>query len=210
MPIDAPTIDVLRKQAIAMAMLWLTARDYEHEGGRAWFCVRASDLGLRDDVLPGKRIRVTIEAGPDTSGAQEVVEGQCPNCNPDRFCTRKECTTGVPAAPAAAEDRGLTPHARAAFERAMKQAWGMVNPLIPPGQPGSYARGEHNGICAALQTVRENFARELAADSVALPAGPLAQVAAGIAALDEGHDPLCMAVLRGKACTCGAQEANRG
>jgi hypothetical protein len=41
-------------------------------------------------------------------------------------------------------------------------------------------------------------------DGVTPPAGPLAQVVAGIAALDDGHDPLCMAVLRGKACTCGA------
>jgi hypothetical protein len=37
------------------------------------------------------------------------------------------------------------------------------------------------------------------------PAGPLQQMAAGIEALDAGHDPLCMAVLRGKACTCGVQ-----
>lgn len=75
MPIDAPTVDVLRKQAIAMAMLWLTARDYQHEGGTAWFHVRARDLGLRDDVLPRKRIRVTIEVEPDTSGVKAVDRG---------------------------------------------------------------------------------------------------------------------------------------
>jgi hypothetical protein len=74
MPIDAPTMDVLRKQAIAMAMLWLTALDYDHEGGEAWFCVYASDLGLRDDALPGKRIRVTIDAEP--SGVKTPLEGQ--------------------------------------------------------------------------------------------------------------------------------------
>ena len=39
--------------------------------------------------------------------------------------------------------------------------------------------------------------------------GPLAQVAAGIEALDEGHDPLCMAVLRGKDCTCGVDTPDR-
>lgn len=55
-------MDVLRKQAIAMAMLWLTGRDYSTEGGQAWFHIRASDLGLHDAVLHGKRIRVTIEA----------------------------------------------------------------------------------------------------------------------------------------------------
>lgn len=73
MSMDAPTMDVLRKQAIAMVMLWLTARDYQHEGGEAWFHVRARDLGLRDDVLPGKRIRVTIQAEPDTPFRDEPL-----------------------------------------------------------------------------------------------------------------------------------------
>jgi len=50
-----------------------------------------------------------------------------------------------------------------AFERALKQTWQMVDPAHPPGAPGSYARGEHNGIVAALQTMRENFTRALAA-----------------------------------------------
>jgi hypothetical protein len=50
--------------------------------------------------------------------------------------------------------------------------------------------------------------REEAARGVALPAGPLAQAAAGMAALNEGHDPLCMAVLRGKACTCGVSASD--
>lgn len=76
MALDAPTMDVLRKQAIAMAMLWFTARDYDHEGGRAWFYVRARDLGLRDDVLPGKRIRVTIEAEEDEAGVNPSDEPQ--------------------------------------------------------------------------------------------------------------------------------------
>lgn len=75
MPLDAPTMDVLRKQAIAMAMLWLTARDYDHEGGRAYFLVRASDLGLREGVLPGKRIRVTIDAEADDSGVEGRTNG---------------------------------------------------------------------------------------------------------------------------------------
>jgi hypothetical protein len=66
MSMDAPTVDVLRKQAIAMAMLWFTARDYQTEGGHAWFHIRARDLGLRDDVLPGMKIAVRIECEPDT------------------------------------------------------------------------------------------------------------------------------------------------
>lgn len=53
------------------------------------------------------------------------------------------------------------PHWRQAFERAMEQTWGMVDPLKPAGQPGSYWRGEYNGIVGSLQTLRENFEREL-------------------------------------------------
>ena len=45
---------------------------------------------------------------------------------------------------------------REAFEKALKQTYEMVDPLNPP-VPGSYARGEHNGIIAALKTVRANF-----------------------------------------------------
>jgi hypothetical protein len=41
------------------------------------------------------------------------------------------------------------------------------------------------------------------ARGVAVPRGPLEQAAAGMQALEAGHDPLCMAVLRGKECTCG-------
>jgi hypothetical protein len=52
----------------------------------------------------------------------------------------------------------------AAFELAMKQAWQMVDPLRPP-PAGSYYMGEHNGIIAALRTVRENFNRALSPTS---------------------------------------------
>jgi hypothetical protein len=48
---------------------------------------------------------------------------------------------------------------RAVFDRTMKETWQMVDPFSPPGAPGSYARGEHNGIVAALKTVRDNFDR---------------------------------------------------
>lgn len=68
-------------------------------------------------------------------------------------------------------DRALasTPVAdeRAAFEQAMRETYRMVDPLKPP-PAGSYARGEHEGIIAALKTVRENFTRAaLASASVA-------------------------------------------
>jgi hypothetical protein len=58
-------------------------------------------------------------------------------------------------------EAGGVPHWRQAFERAMKQTYGAVDPFSPAGQPGSYWRGEHNGIVGALQTLRENFEREL-------------------------------------------------
>lgn len=62
---------------------------------------------------------------------------------------------------------------REAFERAMKQTWGMVDPLNPAGQPGSYWRGEYNGIVGSLQTLRENFERELRrSQDAALPSIP--------------------------------------
>lgn len=48
-----------------------------------------------------------------------------------------------------------------AFEAAMKQTWQMIDPLRPPAA-GTYALGEHNGIAAALKTVRQNFERALA------------------------------------------------
>lgn len=51
---------------------------------------------------------------------------------------------------------GMTAN-EAQWERAMRLAWKMVDPLQPAGQPGSYARGQDSGIVAALKTVRENL-----------------------------------------------------
>ncbi|KDC72818.1 hypothetical protein [Bordetella bronchiseptica] len=56
---------------------------------------------------------------------------------------------------------------RAAFERAMRETYQMVDPFNPP-QAGSYARGEHEGIIAALKTVRENFTRSALASTPAV------------------------------------------
>jgi hypothetical protein len=47
---------------------------------------------------------------------------------------------------------------RGAFEAALRETYGMVDPLNPP-PAGTYHRGEHNGIIAALKTIRENFDR---------------------------------------------------
>jgi hypothetical protein len=42
------------------------------------------------------------------------------------------------------------------------------------------------------------------------PVGVLPALARAIEASDAGHDPLCMAILRGRACTCGLDESNAG
>jgi hypothetical protein len=51
-----------------------------------------------------------------------------------------------------------------AFERAMKASWEMVNPR-DTSAPGSYYAGLNSGMIAALQTVRDNYKRELAASA---------------------------------------------
>lgn len=51
--------------------------------------------------------------------------------------------------------------ARARFRDALWETYKMIDPIRPPGTPGSYARGEHNGIAAALQTLKENLNREM-------------------------------------------------
>lgn len=64
----------------------------------------------------------------------------------------RDCVTPVYAGPQpeqVAQDR---------FERAMKETWQMIDPLRPP-PAGTYALGEHNGIAAALKTLRENYDR---------------------------------------------------
>lgn len=56
---------------------------------------------------------------------------------------------------------------REAFDKALRETWQMVDPLNPPSA-GTYYRGEHDGIIAALRTIRENFARAaLTAEKVA-------------------------------------------
>lgn len=60
---------------------------------------------------------------------------------------------------------------------------------IPDGAQGLYTTEQVRGLLGAAVT--------------AAPVGPIQQIDAGMAAVDEGHDALCMAVLRGKACTCG-------
>jgi hypothetical protein len=58
----------------------------------------------------------------------------------------------------------------AAFEQAMRETWQMIDPIRPP-PPGTYALGEHNGIAAALRTLRDNYERAQRNAGVDLPHG---------------------------------------
>lgn len=74
---------------------------------------------------------------------------------------------------------------------------------------------QHRGVLLVTLRTDEQPLQAQVGDKVVLrpagvTAGPLHQVAAGMEALDAGHDPLCMAVLRGKECTCGVTEVPRG
>ena len=83
----------------------------------------------------------------------------------------------------------------AIFEKAMKQAFEMVNPFKPAGEPGSYARGEHNGIVGALQQLRANY--EFHKKAAAAQSQPLVEPTADRIIevfYQDGEDPLICAV----------------
>lgn len=65
--------------------------------------------------------------------------------------------------------RELLAAERQRWEEALRLTWRMADPLNPAGEPGSYARGQDNGIVAALTTLRAN----LKTPNVALSGGPL-------------------------------------
>lgn len=67
-------------------------------------------------------------------------------------------------------------------------------------------RGESSRSCSPNGMAAPNTNKT---DAVA-PSGLDQQLASATEASDEGHDPLCMAILRGKACTCGHEERNAG
>ena len=46
---------------------------------------------------------------------------------------------------------------RERWEESVRLTWRMVDPFKPAGQPGSYARGNYNGIVDALTTLRANL-----------------------------------------------------
>lgn len=70
----------------------------------------------------------------------------------------------APAVDAGARDE------RKAFEAALRETYQMVDPFSPP-LAGTYARGEHEGIIAALKTIRENFNRAALSASTEAAAG---------------------------------------
>jgi hypothetical protein len=56
----------------------------------------------------------------------------------------------------------LAVKAQEQMPRGVKRSLGdKIDPLHPEGSPGSYARGQYNGIIAALQTLRENSDRAI-------------------------------------------------
>jgi hypothetical protein len=110
------------------------------------------------------------------------------------------------AAPSGIEADGDGGKVIAAFELAMKQTWQMVGPLSTP-PAGSYYMGEHNGIIAALRTVRANFNRALSPTSP--PNGKTEGDGgwAGVCTLQQNGEPRC-----GKQCgVCSdGVDASRG
>lgn len=97
----------------------------------------------------------------------------------DEFCGRthmgepvSNAGVAIPHAPSMdpQRDRELADPSHAAFEEAMRETWQMIDPIRPP-KPGTYYLGEHNGIAAALKTLRENYERHRRTRGVALPDG---------------------------------------
>lgn len=67
---------------------------------------------------------------------------------------------------------GQAPAAQAVFDAAMNASWQCVDRFAAPGTPGSYARGSHNGMIDALNTVRANWNVAIRAAPPPPPAQP--------------------------------------
>jgi hypothetical protein len=125
-------------------------------------------------------------------GEVQPKQERCEACGdvvPKAVCyCQTGCVHAVGRPPATAAEAGVTPTrgdqpmdpqrlreladpSHAAFEEAMRQTWQMVDPIRPAGQPGSYYRGEHNGVIAALKTMRDNYERARRADGVGVGGG---------------------------------------
>lgn len=63
------------------------------------------------------------------------------------------------------------------YELGIKRTWEMADPLRPPGQPGSYARGYHNGIVDALHQLRANIDAEKSRAEGAQPTSSVTEAA---------------------------------
>lgn len=116
-------------------------------------------------ALPGP----TLEGHPYELWGQNVVgdfyvRGLVEKIQRDAFYAGKR------AAIAADHARAVPVAWREAFEAAMRDAWECADPLHPPGQPGSYARGSWQGMQDGLATLRNNF--ELRLREAARPRAP--------------------------------------
>jgi hypothetical protein len=81
-------------------------------------------------------------------------------CCPEDSCDIDDAVrkNPIPAPSAPLEGTGNGADERAAFDKALRETYQMVDPLNPP-PAGTYYRGQHEGIIAALKTIRDNFDR---------------------------------------------------
>ena len=131
-----------------------THRSNPHEaavsfGPMAWEkFVEASARQLAEQGAPANSVK--IPTGEDEAALMVLTSMAWLKDNaPHRL---KDATPQAPKA----EPVLLSDAEREAFNIAWRQTWGMVDPLRPP-PAGTYYLGEHNGIIAALKTIRENF-----------------------------------------------------
>lgn len=93
-------------------------------------------------------------------GGQGVIPcGDGYSVNPCPYCNVSKKPDSVDTSADRVDAVDMTDE-RKEFEAAMRETWAMVDPLRPPGAPGSYARGHHNGVICALQTLRDNLDRQ--------------------------------------------------
>ncbi len=116
-----------------------------------------------------ERERTAFEAWISGSGRAHMLKRGCRLGDYEDLTVTAWWAAWLERAKLAAATAAQPPTERATFDRAMKETWQMCDPLRPPGAPGSYARGEHNGIVAALRAVRQNYERvSIAAQAEAL------------------------------------------
>ncbi|MGE0745262.1 MAG: hypothetical protein AB7K86_08445 [Rhodospirillales bacterium] len=147
-PLPDPAGDLLVPEREAVHVECRECRDCEH-------------VGINDESSTDATCSMCDWSGPSPA------DDHCPQCHRDgtmgaacpkcggRYGLIAEAALPGPVGPAGDP---LVPEREAdIIERAIKQTWEMIDPLNPPGEPGSYWRGQHNGIAAALKTLRANL-----------------------------------------------------